>query len=132
MASVESKLISALSEYVNGNVWPLSKPEEENPDEYIVFNPELEAPADFGDDRDLEWMAFMQVHWFARGHADPSTAKRTICAALREAGFTIESIPVSTYESEAGSSANGTKSGWTHVCILANIPEDEVYGEYDD
>ena len=132
MATVESKIITALTDYVDGHIWPLSKPAEENPDTFIVFKPELLAPEDYGDDEDLEWLAYMQIHWYAKGHADPNPAKRAICTALKRAGFTIESIPVSEYESENGSSAQGIQTGWTHVCILANIPEDEAYGEYDD
>ena len=42
--NVNQKIENALSEMVNGNIWPLSCPLGELPGEYIVYLPEDESP----------------------------------------------------------------------------------------
>ena len=113
----------ALSNLVNGNIWPLSKPATEDPDEYIVYNPEAEA-LDYGDDRDQEGEMSYQVHWFKRGHANYIRIWKEIRDALREADFVIEPSPYAVYEAANGSSVNGTATGWTHITISCRMEEE--------
>ena len=129
MASVNSKLNTALSDLVSGNIWPLSKPAEEDPDVFIVYNPEVETPDDFGDDTDHEWMVFMQVHWYARGMVNYLREKVKIRNRLKSAGFTVSEVAVVEYANDLSSSASKSGSGWTHLCFTCNIPEDDPYGE---
>ncbi len=121
--NVNQKVETALSNLVNDNIWPLSCPLEEPPDEWIVYNPELEAPGDFGDDRDLEWVHYMQVHWFKRGTAKSPVnyvgIRKAIRARLRDAGFTVSDI-TTLFEND---------TGITHLVFSCNIEEDDPYGE---
>lgn len=126
MASVNSKINTALTGLVSGKIWPLSKPVEEDPDAYIIYNPEIESSADFGDDEEHEWMDYIQVHYFARGRVNYLKMKNKIRNALKTAGFTVSEV-VPMYDSDLSTSKNGT--GFTHVCFYCNIPEDDPYGE---
>ena len=121
--NINQKIITALSDLVDGNIWPLSKPVDEDPDIFIVFNPENEY-LDYGDDRDLEVDTSMQIHWFAKGHADYTSPRIQIRDALRDAGFLLEPSPFIEYETEAGKSASGTGTGYTHMVIVARTDGD--------
>ncbi len=117
--NVNQKIETALSDLVENNIWPLSCPLEEPPDEWIVYNPELEAPGDFGDNEDLEWVHYMQVHWFQKGDgkraANCVRVRKTIRTRLKEAGFSLSDI-VTLFEKD---------TGITHLVFSCNIVEDE-------
>lgn len=116
--NVNQKIEGTVSEVVNGNIWPLSCPMEAKPKEYIVYNPELEKPENFGDDEDLDWIHYMQVHWFKRGDArEPVNyikRRSEIRELLRKAGFAVSGIET-FFEKD---------TGYTHLCFLCNIEED--------
>lgn len=57
--------------------------------EYITFNYADERPALRADDTDILDETTIQVHYFTRGN--PQVKKKSIRAALRGAGFTIQS-----------------------------------------
>lgn len=121
--NVNQKIEAALSDLVDDNIWPLSCPLEEPPDEWIVYNPELETPELHGNDMDLEWTHYMQVHWFKRGDTKSPVnytgIRRTIRARLRDAGFSVSEI-VPLFEKD---------TGITHLVFSCNIEEDNPYGE---
>lgn len=121
--NINQKIMTALSDLVAGNIWPLAKPVNEDPDTFIVYNPENEY-LDYGDDGDLEADMSMQIHWFSRGHADYVDARRQIRSALRDAGFLLEPSPYIEYEAEAGKSSTGTGTGYTHMVIVARTDGD--------
>lgn len=120
--NVNQKIENALSEMVNGNIWPLSCPLGELPGEYIVYLPEYESPEDFGDDEDLEWMHYMQVHWFKKGESRKPVnyikPRKRIRAALKKSGFSVTDI--STYFEK--------DTGYTHLVFSCNVEEDDPYG----
>lgn len=129
MANVNRKIIAALHDLADDHIYPLSKPAEEDPDTYIVFNPEVETPEDFGDDEDHEWLDSIQVHWFAKGRVNYLETKKRIRNRLKAAGFTISEISVIAYEEGSGySTSNQSGQGYTHLCFTCNIPEDDPYG----
>lgn len=117
--NVNQKIEKALSEIVNGNIWPLSCPLEEKPDKWITYLPELETPSLQGDDEDLEWTHYIQIHWFAKGQVNYMGARREIRSLLRGAGFSVTDI-VYHYE---------TDTGITHLIFSCNIVEDDMDGE---
>ncbi len=121
--NVNQKIEAALSDLVGGNIWPLSCPLEELPGEWIVHNPELETPELHGDDADLEWVHYMQVHWFKRGNAKSPVnyvgIRKTIRARLRDAGFSVSDIET-LFEKD---------TGITHLVFSCNIEEEDPYGE---
>ena len=121
--STNQKIVSALSSLVNGNIWPLSKPLTEDPNEYIVFNPESDY-LDYGDDLDQAEERSWQVHWFNRGVANTVTIRKQIRNTLRDAGFVIEPGTYEVYESDTGASSKGTQTGWTHITVVCRA-EDE-------
>lgn len=116
--NVNQKIENALNDLVDGNIWPLSCPMEELPEEYIVYNPELEQPEDFGDDTDLAWVQYMQIHWFKKGESRKPVnyiaKRREIRSRLKTAGFSLSGIQVLFEEN----------TGYTHLCFLANIVEE--------
>ena len=118
--NINQKITAVLSGIVNGNIWPLSKPTTEDPNTYIVYNPENEY-LDYGDDRDQEDEMSMQVHWFSRGHANYIAPRKQIRDALREAGFLLEPSHHITYEEDNGK--NGSNTGWTHMVIRCRTSE---------
>lgn len=122
--NINQKILSSLTEIIDGNIWALSKPPEEDPDTYIVFNPEFDEAADYGDDGDLEWNQYMQVHWFSRGRVDYLSARKKIRKALREAGLNVTEITV-TYDQDSGKNAN---TGWTHMTFSCSDEEEDPYG----
>lgn len=121
--NVNKKIETALSDLVENNIWPLSCPLETLPDKWIVYNSALDAPEDFGDDIDLEWVHHMQVHYFQQGDGiRPSNcekARKEIRKRLRDAGFTLSGFrPL--FESD---------TGITHLVFECSIIEDEPYEE---
>lgn len=121
--NINKKIMGALSELVDGHIWALSKPAEEDPDIYIVFNPELDAAEDFGDDEDLAWNQYMQVHWFGRGRVNYLQPRKQIRKALKEAGLIVDEITV-IHEGEAGGKTGANSKGWTHMVFSCNAEED--------
>lgn len=117
------RIENALSSLVSGNIWPLSKPVKEDPDMYIVYNPENED-LDYGDDRDQDTEMSYQIHWFKRGMANYLNARRSIRDALRDAGFLLEPSPYVTYESDSGASVTGSATGWTHMVVTCRAEEE--------
>lgn len=113
--TVNQKIEQALSDIVNANIWPLVCPLETPPDTWITYLSELDAPEEFGDDRDLEWVHHMQVHWFKKGQVNYFSVRKAIRKALRDAGFTMENI-IYTYEKD-------TKT--THLIFTCSITEED-------
>jgi len=121
--SINQQITAALSGMVAGNIWPLEKPANEDPDEFIVYNPEAEY-LDYGDNADLDADMSYQVHWFKRGHANYLSARSMIRRKLREAGFLIEPSAYAAYERDQSGSSTQVGTGWTHVVISCRA-EDE-------
>ena len=121
--NINATLMDALRRLVNDNCWPLGKPVNEDPDEYIVFNPENEY-LDYGDDVDTGAEMSYQVHWFKRGQCNYRPARNAIKRALRRAGFVIEPSPYIAYDVENSSSVKGTGAVWTHICIVCRAEDD--------
>ena len=121
--NVNQKIENALSDMVDGNIWPLSCPLEVPPDEFITYLPEEEAPEDFGDNEDLEWVHYMQVHWFKRSESRKPVnyinRRKQIRSALKDVGFSVSDI-FTCYEKD---------TGYTHLVFSCNIREEEPYGE---
>ncbi len=122
--NVNQKMTAALSDIVDGNIWPLVKPANEDPDVFIVYNSQGDY-ADLGDNQDLEWEHNMQVHWYAKGHADYITPRKQIRDALRQHGFLVTGMPYLTYEAVNGESSQGTQTGYTHMTITCIIDEED-------
>ena len=122
--SANAKIMSALRPLFGDRVYALSKPITENPDQYIVFNPENEY-LDYGDNRDQDSETSYQVHWFAKGQVNYLTIRRQIRDALRAVGFLLEPGAYVTYETESGNTSAGVQTGWTHMTIICRM-EDEL------
>ena len=110
--SVNQIIEKALTGVVK-HIWPMSCPKEVKPDEYIVYNPELEEPGVYADDEDLEWIQHMQIHLFTKGNY--VKMRKDIRKKLRDAGFTITGI-YTTYEKD---------SKYNHLCFECSIEEEE-------
>lgn len=119
--TTNAKINKALSEIVNGNIWAMSCPLEQPGDEYIVYNPELESAELFADDTMLEWVDYMQIHYFVRKSGESKKPenyikkKNEIRAALCSADFCVEDITV-LYEKD---------TGYTHVAFSVSCEQDE-------
>lgn len=111
--NVNQKIEAALSEIVDGKIWPLKCPYDSPPDCYIVYNPELEEPGYHADDLDWEWVQYMQIHLFTTGNY--MDLRRKIRRALRIAGFTLTGIET-LYEKD---------TGYHHLCFECYAEEDE-------
>lgn len=128
---VNQKIEQALSDLVNGNIWPLACPLEVPPGEFIVYLPEEEIPEEFGDDEELEWVHHMEVNWYKKGVSGVPEKKdsrkpvnymkkrKQIRSALKKMGFSISKI-VPMYEKD---------TGYTHLVFLCSIEEEDPYGE---
>lgn len=117
--NVNQKIENALTDLVNGNIWPLSKPHETDPDSWITYNPELDSPGDFGDGTPLEWIQHLQVHWLKKGVANYLRARKEIRKRLMEVGFSINDITC-LKEKDNGEI--------THLVFSVNILEEDPYG----
>ena len=111
--NVNQKIERALSELVNGKIWPLKCPYDSKPECYIVYNPELEEPGYHADDTDYEWVQYMQIHFFTKGNY--IDMRRKIRAALRKAEFTMTWIET-LYEKD---------TEYNHLCFECYEEEDE-------
>lgn len=111
--NVNQKIEGALTELVNGKIWPLKCPYDSLPDCYIVYNPELEEPGYHADDTDCEWVQYMQIHLFMEGNY--MRLRSEIRDALRNAGFTLTGIET-LYEKDTGRN---------HLCFECYTEEDE-------
>lgn len=111
--SINQKIENALSELVNGKIWPLKCPYDSPPESYIVYNPELEEPGYHADDIDQEWVQYMQIHLFVLGNY--MELRRKIRIALRNAEFTITGIET-LYEKN---------TGYSHLCFECYTDEEE-------
>ncbi|MEI3490864.1 MAG: hypothetical protein V8Q73_02525 [Blautia sp.] len=87
--SVNTKIEEALFNCCK-NIWPVVCPDAHPPEEYIVYNPELESPELYGDDEDLEWTHYMQIHFFTKKNY--ISKRKEIRKLLRTAGFTMTDI----------------------------------------
>lgn len=120
--NVNQKIEEALSEMVKGNIWPLSCPLEVSPDEFIIYLPEKDIPADFGDDDNHEWVHFMEVNWFKKGESRKPVnyiqERKQIRFLLKKAGFSVTGI-LPCYEKE---------TGYTHLIFLCDICEEDENG----
>lgn len=117
--NVNQALESSLSALVNGNIWPLSCPLEEQPDCFIVYVAESKRPREWGCDEDLYWTQTMEINWFgknagSRAPVDYLTAVESLRTALKSAGFTISEV-TTDYEKD---------TGYTHITIICSITED--------
>lgn len=104
-----------LNEILSGitkNAWELICPEEKPPDEYIVYNSELDTPEDFGDDAAQEWVNHVQVHLYtAKSYRN---TKKQIKETLEKHGFTISEI----------ARMCDRESGYFHICFSCSIQEE--------
>ena len=116
--STESKIKTALTGIVGGNIWAIQKPVDKSPSQFIVYNPENEY-LDYADDRDQESEMSWQVHWYAKGVVAPP--RKQIRDALRTAGFLLEPSPRIVYESESGTPSTGVQTGYTHMTIVCRM-----------
>lgn len=115
--NINQKILNALTEMIGGDIWALSKPPEEDPDEFVVYNPENEY-LDYGDDQDQDAELSYQVHWYRKGIADYVAKCKSIRDALRAAGFLIEPGIGVVYEKDTSGNV-----GWTHVTIVIRAEE---------
>ena len=108
--NVNQKIEQALSDIVNGNIWPMNCPLENKPDTFIVYESAKETPDDFGDDREGEWIYQIEISWFSRpasrsgGSAKPVNylkAREQMRAKLKAAGFVLSNI-IPGYEADTG------------------------------
>lgn len=68
--------------------------------EYFTFNYADDRAGDFGDDRPLHVVAYMQIHYFAPMEKDYLCIKKEARKALFEAGFTYPEVTDTTDLSE--------------------------------
>ena len=125
--NANQKIEAALSELVDGNIWPLSKPEESNPDNWITYNPEIDLPGDFGDDTPLEWVQHFQIHWFKKGVANYLKTRKIMRKLLVLAGFSISDITCL----KEGKRESASSGEYTHLIFSCSIIEDGFYGEIE-
>jgi len=110
--SVNQTIESALKP-ICSNVWPIVCPDDNHPAEYIVYNPEYEAPATYADDQDQNWIHYMQVHFFTKKNYIKK--RKEIRRALRQADFLVTEIDTD-YEKD---------SGYYHLTFSCQIEESE-------
>lgn len=117
---VNQKIENALSPALNGRVWPVSCPLEEDPDKWVVYSPVRDTPPLFGDNRADVWVHQMEIHYCARGVYDYISDRKAIRDALTEAGFILTGIE---YSYEYGTTYRQVKA--THIVFSCWIEEDE-------
>lgn len=109
--SVNERIEAAL-DHVVADIWPLCCPEEHQPEDYIVYNPELEEAVVFADDEDREWLQHMQIHYFTKNNY--TEKRKAIRKALREAGAIVSDI-TTMHEKD---------SGYHHLCFSCIFEEE--------
>ena len=112
--SVNKIIEDALNEIVQ-EIWPMVCPRDKPSKEYIVYNPEIDVPDDFGDNEPQAWVQHMQIHYFIAENGDYTLRRKEIRKSLQKAGFTISEITV-MHEKD---------SGYNHVCFSCSIEERE-------
>ena len=113
--TVNEKIEQALTKYVGeGRIWPMVCPDQNQPEKYIVYNPETETTALRADDCAQEWADYMQIHYFQKGNANVLRLKRQIADDLEAVDFSVTEIQTD-YEKD---------TGYTHVTFSCNIAED--------
>lgn len=111
--NINQKIESALTEITN-EIYPLTYPYDENkPDTYIVYNPELDTPGYYADDEDQEWTQYMQLHLYQRGNY--IKIRKQIKDRLREHGMVVTGIET-MYERD---------TGYNHLCFSCYAEEDD-------
>lgn len=121
--SINQKIEAALSDLVDGNIWPVTCPQEQPPEEWITYISDRETPEEFGDGEDLEWVYHLQVHWFKKSNGTAAVnylhIRKKIRSRLKDAGFTVSEI-VPLYEQD---------THVTHLVVYCSIIEDDPYSE---
>lgn len=110
--NINLRIESALCD-VTQNIWPLCCPLEEKPEEYIVYNPELETPEMYADDEGDGWTQYMQVHLYTK--YDYTEQRKKIRKNLNESGMVVTDIDTG-YE-------KATK--YYHLCFSCYAEEEE-------
>lgn len=123
---VSQAVEAALSDIVDGNIWPLSCPTEAKPLEFITYTIE-DTAREYADDDDQSWLHEVEANWFGkpsdgRYAVDYTTARTAIRKALKSAGFSVTNI-IPGYESD---------TGYTHLIVMANILEEYPESEEDE
>lgn len=84
--STNERIEAAISGLIdNDHVWAMSKPTEEQPDEWCVYEPVLFNGADFGDNQISQWKSDMRLHWFCKGHVNYISKRKAFVNALKAA-----------------------------------------------
>lgn len=110
--SINEKIEGSLKN-ISEHIWPIKCPLEKQPEEYIVYNPELEEAGVFADNRDLEWNHYMQIHLFTKKNYIEKRKK--LRNALRENEFMVTDI-TTLYEKD---------TGYYHLCFSCWTEETE-------
>lgn len=87
--TVNQKIIEALKPF---EIPVIPDVYEGNEKEYCTFNYADDRGGDFGDNKPLTDIAYMQIHYFAPLKKDYLKKKREIRKALFEAGFTYPEV----------------------------------------
>lgn len=111
--NVNQKIEQTLCD-ITDEIYPLSYPyDEEKPDTYIVYNPELEEPGYYADDEDLNWLQYMQIHLFHKGNY--ISLRKNIRNKLRKADIMVTGIET-MYEKD---------TQYYHLIFSCYVEEDE-------
>lgn len=109
----ENQIIENALRGIVDSIWPLCCPEDESPEEYIVYNTEFEKPELYAGDEDSEWNHYMQIHLFTKKNYIKK--RKEIRKKLQESGFMVTEIRT-MYEKE---------SKYYHLCFSCSIEEME-------
>lgn len=105
------KIEQTLSDIIQ-NIWLMNCPEQRPPDEYVVYNPEIDVPDNFGDNEPGSWIHHVQIHYFTKKNYVKK--RKNIRKALHGAGFLISEIET-MYEKD---------SEYYHLCFSCSVHED--------
>ena len=113
--STNERIESAIKGLVDEkNIWAMSCPLEEKPDEWCVYEPLVLNGADFGDNKIRQWRSDMRVHWFCKGQVNYISKRKEFVKALTEAD--LEPYDVYHDYEEA--------TGITHLAFSFEVLED--------
>jgi len=112
--NINKTIEKTLSGFVSGKIYPMVCTDQNKPEKYIVYNPALEKPAYYADNHSGEWVAHMQVHYFAKGNVNAVKIKRSISDVLESAGFCVDEVHTD-YENE---------TRYTHITFACNAVMD--------